>query len=129
VDLVVCNPPFFPPGNGRLNPNLQRAVARHEIELTLFQLIEASDRMLRDGGRFAAVYPVGRKEDVLSEMRRSGLEPTQLRLVRPKENGRAKLFLVEGVKGGRAALDVLPPLVLCRPDGSYTQEAASMFVP
>ena len=129
VDLVVCNPPFYPVGRGRINPDCQRAVARHEIGITLFELVETAGRMLRDDGRFAAVYPVGRLDDMLLEMRREGLEPKILRMVHPKENGPAKLFLVEGVKGGREMLEVPPPLILYRDDGVYTQEAAAMFLP
>jgi tRNA1Val (adenine37-N6)-methyltransferase len=129
VDVVVCNPPFHPVGNGRINPDSQRAVARHEIGITLFELVETAGRMLRDGGRFAAVYPVVRMDDMLLEMRREGLAPKTLRLVHPREDGPAKLFLVEGIKDGRPALAVPPPLVLYRADGAYTEEAAAMFLP
>jgi len=129
VDLVVCNPPFHPVCNGRINPNTQRAIARHEIGITLFELVETAERMLLDGGRFAAVYPVGRMDDMLLEMRREGLEPRRLRLIHPKEKSPAKLFLVEGIKGGREALEVPPPLVLYQADGAYTPEAAAMFLP
>jgi tRNA1Val (adenine37-N6)-methyltransferase len=31
VDLVVCNPPYRRPGSGRINPDNQRAIARHEF--------------------------------------------------------------------------------------------------
>ena len=128
VDLVVCNPPFHPIYTGRINPDPQRAIARHEIGITLFELVETAGRMLRDGGRFAAVYPVGRMDDMLLEMRHEGLEPKILRLVYPKENGPAKLFLVEGIKGGRETMEVPPPLVLYQADGAYTKEAAAMFL-
>ena len=30
VDLVVCNPPYHKPKSGRINPDRQRAIARHE---------------------------------------------------------------------------------------------------
>ena len=129
VDLVVCNPPFHPVASGRLNPDSQRAVARHEIKLTLSELIGTATRMLRSDGKFAAVYPVRRMADMLFEMRRGGLAPGSLRLVYPREQGPAKLFLVEGVKGGGAALEVPPPLVLYQADGAYTPEAAAMFLP
>ncbi len=127
VDLVVCNPPFYPVDSGRLNPDSQRALARHEIEVTLSGLIETAARMLRDGGRFAAVYPAGRLADMLLEMRRGGLEPRILRLVHPKEKGPAKLFLVEGIKGDRRLLEILPPLVIYNKSGDYTEEVTTMF--
>jgi tRNA1Val (adenine37-N6)-methyltransferase len=129
VDLVVCNPPFYPVDAGRINPDSQRAVARHELGITLFRLVETAGRMLRDGGRFVAVYPVGRLDDMFREMRHQGLAPQKLRLVHPKENGPAKLFLVAGIKGGGAALEELSPLVLHDSGGAYTSEVAAMFLP
>jgi tRNA1Val (adenine37-N6)-methyltransferase len=128
VDRVVSNPPFYPVEKGRLNPDLQRAVARHEVNVTLSELISTAARMLRDGGRFSAVYPVDRLTDMLLEMRREGLTPGMLRFVHPKEKGPAKFFLVEGVKGEEAALNVPSPLFICQSSGDYTEEAAAMFL-
>ena len=34
-DLIVSNPPYHKPGSGRINPDAQRAVARHEIKASL----------------------------------------------------------------------------------------------
>src|SRR5262245_53489747 len=31
---VVCNPPYRAVGNGRLNPNPEKAIARHELTVT-----------------------------------------------------------------------------------------------
>ena len=66
---------------------------------------------------------------MIFEMRRGGLEPAILRLVHPKENGPAKLFLVEGIKGGRSALEVPTPLIIYKNSGGYTEEVATMFQP
>lgn len=76
-----------------------------------------------------AVFPVGRMADMLLEFRRKKLAPKILRMVHPKENGPAKLFLVEGIKGEQPDLAVPPPLVLYSASGDYTKEAASMFLP
>src|SRR4030067_754879 len=42
-DLVVCNPPYYPIGKGRTGPNHDRTVARHEVQATLADIIEASE--------------------------------------------------------------------------------------
>ncbi len=129
ADVVVCNPPFHQTVSGRLNPNRQRAIARHEIKINLSEIVETAARILCDGGRFLTVFPVGRMADMFFEMRRSGMAPKRLRMVHPKENGPAKLFLLEGRKGGKSGLTVPPPLVLYRAAGGYTDEAADMFLP
>ena len=47
VDVIVCNPPYRKPNSGRLNPDAQRAVARHEIKVNLINVLQAARRMLR----------------------------------------------------------------------------------
>ncbi len=39
---VVCNPPYRRVGQGRLNPHASKAMARHEVTLTLSQLLDAA---------------------------------------------------------------------------------------
>lgn len=129
VDLVIGNPPFHPLLSGRLNPGSQRAIARHELMVTLSDLLESTAGMLRPGGRFVAVYPADRKEHMLSEMGRNGIAPKAVRMVHSRENGPSKLFLVEGVKGNPSDLTTGPPMVLYRASGEYTHEVANMFLP
>ena len=56
-------------------PNLERAVARHEVAVTLADIIEASEYLLRDGGRVAVVYPAGRYNEAISVMRKHNIGP------------------------------------------------------
>ena len=129
VDLVVCNPPFYPADSGRIPPDRGRALARHELEVSLPEVVEAASRMLRDGGRFVTIYPVSRMHALIAAMRQHALGPRILRMVHPKEKGPAKLILVEGVKGMGGPGETLPPLILQRASGEYTPEAAAMFLP
>ncbi len=55
-DLVVSNPPYRRPGAGRLSPTEQRAVARHELALSLQELLRAAAYLLRNKGRFFLVH-------------------------------------------------------------------------
>jgi tRNA1Val (adenine37-N6)-methyltransferase len=127
ADLIVANPPFHRLASGRLNPDHQRAVARHELRLTLEQLLSASKRLLRTGGRLVCVYASERLADLLSEMRLKGIEPKQLRMVHGKADDDARLCIVEGVQQGRPGLKVAPPLVLFKDDGTYTAALQRYF--
>lgn len=129
VDLVVSNPPYRKPESGRINPDLQRAVARHEIKVSLYDVVETARRMLRISGRFVTVYLAERMTDILTQMRSSGIEPKFLRMIHSGRNTEAKLILVEGVKGGRPGTKIGPPLIIYREDGSYTDEVEKMFQP
>ena len=54
-DLIVCNPPYFV--NSLLNPDPQRAQARHTLSLTFEALARAAARHLNPDGAFAVVVP------------------------------------------------------------------------
>lgn len=129
VDLVVSNPPYRKAESGRINPDQQRAVARHEIKATLYDVVETAQRMLRTAGRFVTVYPAERMADILIQMRSAGLEPKSLRTVHSDRHTDAKLIIVEGKKGGRPGLKIGSPVIIYRKDGSYTDEVQEMFKP
>ncbi len=129
VDLVVSNPPFRKAESGRINPNRQRAVARHEIKATLFDVVETGRRMLRTGGRFVMIYLAERMTDILTQMRKAGIEPKSIRTIHSGIETVAKLVLVEGKQGGRAGIKIGPPLIIYRKNGAYTDEVEKMFMP
>ena len=129
VDLVVCNPPFRRRGSGRINPDAQRAVARHEIKANLGDIIQTSHRMLRTAGRLVLIYTAERMTDILSRMRTDGIEPKFIRMIHSRQDTEAALILIEGVKGGRPDLKIAPPLIIYDKKNDYTDEVGSMFRP
>jgi tRNA1Val (adenine37-N6)-methyltransferase len=129
VDLAVSNPPFRKSKSGRINPNQQRAIARHEIKTTLYDVVETACRMLITSGRFVMIYPAGRITDLLTQMRASGIEPKSIRMVHSGKNTKAKMILVEGKKGGRSGLKIDPPLFIYQKNGSYSEEVENIFKP
>ena len=129
VDLAISNPPFRKLTSGRINPNQQRAIARHEIKATLYDVIETARRMLKTSGRFVMIYPAGRMTDILTQMRASGIEPKSIRMVHSAKNTEAKMILVEGKKGGRSGLKSGSPLIIYKENGSYSDEVEKIFRP
>ena len=129
VDLVVTNPPYRKVASGRLNPNQQRAVAKHEIKATLFHVVETARGMLRTSGRFVIIYAAERMADIIIQMRSAGIEPKYIRMIHSSLEMNAKRILVEGKKGGRHGLKIGPPLIIYRKNGSYSDEAQAMFMP
>lgn len=129
VDWIVSNPPYRRAVSGRVNPDTQRALARHEIKVNLHQLISTVKRLLKTGGRFAIIYPSERTVDLFSEMRLAGLEPKWLQCVHSQAEGDAKLVLVQAVMGGKAGLKIGRPLVVYGSDGSYSAAVQNMMAP
>jgi len=111
ADVVVCNPPYRRKDSGRINPDQQRAIARHEILASLDDILGAAKGILKPGGRLAMIYPAERLTDLMVRMRNQGMEPKRLRIIYPGIGSGAKLVMVEACLGGRAGLKVLPPLL------------------
>jgi len=129
LDWVVSNPPYRRAASGRINPDTQRALARHEINVNLQQLINTAKRLLKNGGRFATIYPSERMVDLLVELRSAGLEPKWLKNVHSQPGDAAKLVLAQGVTGGKPGLIIEDPLVIYGPDGQYSDAVQEMMRP
>ena len=129
VDLIVSNPPYRKAESGRINPDMQRAVARHEIKVSLDDITATVRRILRTAGRFVTIYSAERITDLLTHLRSAGIEPKFLRMIHSGIKTEAKLVLVEGIKGGRPGVKIGPPLIIYNEKGAYTQEVEEMFLP
>ena len=127
ADIVVSNPPYRKADSGRINPDGQKAVARHEIKATLNDLIKTADRFLNISGKFFVVYPAERMVDMLTVMRLYGIEPKYIRMVHSKGHGQAKLILVKGIKGSRPGITTGSPLVIYQNNGKYTDEITGLY--
>jgi len=126
-DAVVVNPPYRPMGSGRVNPHDEKALARHEIKLTLEQMIACAGRMIDDGGRFYAIYPVWRMPDMICTMRKNNIEPKKIIMIHSHPQSRASLFLVKGIKGSGRELSVEPPLYVYESGNEHTAKMKVLF--
>jgi len=127
VDLVVCNPPYRRPGAGRINPDVQRAVARHELKANLQEVMGSARRILKPAGRFVTIYTAERTADIVCQMRIDRIEPKCIRTIHSAPGSEAKLILIEGIKGGNPGLKIGPPLTIYNKNGEYTDEVQQMF--
>lgn len=109
--LVVCNPPYRPARSGRINPDPERAIARHEILASLNDLLSAALRLMKPKGRIAMVYPAARLADLMVRLRSFGLEPKRIRMLYPGPQEEAKLVFIEATRGAAGGLKILSPLV------------------
>jgi tRNA1Val (adenine37-N6)-methyltransferase len=129
VDLVVCNPPYRQPNSGRINPDAQRAIARHELKVSLADVLQTVRRMLRTAGRFVTVYTAERIVELLCQMRTEGIEPKFMRSIHSQLDTEAKLILVDAVKGARPGARLGSPLIIYDTNAEYSKEVQGMFTP
>jgi tRNA1Val (adenine37-N6)-methyltransferase len=126
-DWVLSNPPYRKVNSGKINPCREKALARHELALTLESLVTASAPLLKPGGKIALAYPFYRLEEVMDQLQKVQLNPTRFVRVFGHEEVVPKICLVEAIKGEAPQTPEEQTLTIYHPDGSYTQTMQEIY--
>jgi tRNA1Val (adenine37-N6)-methyltransferase len=108
ADLVIANPPFFPPGSGQKTGDAATRRARFG-EIGPF-LDAAAAAVSGPRTRVVFVYPARELQRFLSESKRVHLVPKRLRLVHADSGSAARVALLELRRAKPGGLIILPPL-------------------
>lgn len=127
-DVITCNPPFFKVcKNSHFNDKDEKTIARHEVTLTLEDVLKIARKLLKNQGVIALVHRPERLVDILVEMRKNNIEPKKIQYVYPNQKENSHILLIEGKKNGKSGLRILPPLYIHQEDGNYTEEIMKYF--
>jgi tRNA1(Val) A37 N6-methylase TrmN6 len=126
VDAAFANPPFFDDPAALRGPAPERAgawLAEDGLDAWLTLLCEAA----KDGGQMLLIHRADRLGDILA-----GFGPQagsiRIRAIQPFADRPAKRVLVKAIRGGKAPLVLLPPLVLHDRSGAkHTAEAEAIL--
>lgn len=123
IDTITCNPPYFTNlDTSKKNPNHYLALARHEITVTLEQVLTKASELLKMGGKFYLVHRPERMLEILTLMQAKRLAPKKIQLVYPKANKEANMILIEAIKDGNpGGVRFLEPVIVYNADNTYTQ--------
>jgi tRNA1(Val) A37 N6-methylase TrmN6 len=125
ADLVLTNPPFLEEGQARISPDRGRAAAHALPAGGLEAWLKACTGLLKPKGRLVLIHRADRVAECLALSGR-WLGGIELRFVHPSVDKPAIRFLLSGIKGSRAPLSILPPVILNGPDGRFTPEAEAL---
>lgn len=128
-DIVVCNPPFFKlHETSNLNKNQYLTAARHEVLITLEEVIKVSYKHLNQKGSLFIIHKPDRLTDLLYLLRINKLEPKRMRFVYPKEYSEPNHVLIEAIKGGEPSnLEILAPLVVYDSNNKWTDDILKIY--
>lgn len=126
-DVVTSNPPYMNDLHGLKNPELPKAIARHEVLCTLEDVVREAAHLLRPGGRFYMVHRPFRLAEIIRVMSQYKLEPKRLRMVHPYIDREPNMVLIEGVRGGKTMLKVEKPLIVFEKVNVYTDEVKKIY--
>lgn len=115
VDVIVCNPPYFNDLSiEQMNKNEYLKIARHEQYLSLQDLIQQVDYLLKDKGRFYLIHRASRIVDIIRELNQHQLEIKTMQFIYDENNDEAHGVLIETVKNGGVHCKVIAPHIVKR---------------
>ncbi len=122
IELVVSNPPYYEQNCGGEYKNDVRKICREEASLSIYDVAKAANFLLKFGGRFCVCYKPERLCDCIDAMRKNEIEPKKLRFVQKDNKSKPWLVLLEGKRGAKPFLEILPPLVMNSDEGKKELE-------
>ena len=111
-DLVTCNPPFFKINEtSLLNTNSKKALARHELSITLPDIINRASYLLKDKGKFYLVHRPDRIEEIILLAKKNNLSLKKLELILSNPEKDAIMVLFKFVKNGNSGTKIHSTIV------------------
>lgn len=126
-DVVTANPPYMNEKHGLLNPDLPKAIARHEILCTLEDVVRETAAVLKPGGRFYMVHRPRRLIEMINLLFAYKLEPKRMKPVYPSLGKEANMVLIEAIRGGKPLLKMEAPIVVYKEPGVYSDEIYEIY--
>ena len=127
MDVVTSNPPDMTGQHGLTNPTEARAIARHEIQCTLEDVVQAAAGLLKPQGRVYMGHRPFRLAEICGVLGKYKLEPKRMKFVHPFADKDANMVLIEAVRGGGAWLKLEPPVIVYKEPGVYTDEIYEIY--
>ena len=125
--VVTCNPPYMRDNHGLKNPNLPKAIARHEVLCTLQDVVREASAVLKQSGRFYLVHRPQRLIEIISVLVSYHLEPKRMQFVHPYADKEANMVLIEAVKGGKSMLKLEEPMIVFEEKGVYSKQIQKIY--
>lgn len=112
VDAVTCNPPYFKYDKTSLiNENEEKAIARHEITMTLEDIMMSAKYILKNKAPFYLVHRCDRLEEILLCLEKYQFKVKKIQFVYAGYKKDAIMVLIKATKNGLSgSLKVSPPL-------------------
>ena len=126
-DVVVSNPPYMVSGNGLINGNEEKMIARHETTASLEDFFKVASKIIKEKGSFFMVHRPSRLPDLITLGRKYNFELKTMEMVVPKIGVGANIVLLHYGHLGGKELKVLPELPVHDSHGNYTEQILEIY--
>lgn len=120
--LITVNPPYFKvTEDANINPNQAIAMARHELTVTLEDIIKESASLLDNVGTLNFVFRPQRLDELIILLHKYGFTLKRIKFVYPKLNKDCNTILVEAKRGkSDNQMIIEPPFIVYEDNDEYT---------
>lgn len=106
-DTVLANPPYFKvTKNSQTNENEIKRIARHEVLLTLEEVIISAKKNLKENGTFYMVHRVDRLLDAIKILETQKFGIRKIAIIHTKKGKDAEFFLMQASKYKKSDLKI-----------------------
>ena len=127
IDVVFCNPPYYKKDCLKTGDNQVRNIARHELELSLEDVVKVASELLNSKGEFYLVHQSLRLQEILFLCTKYRIGVKDITFVQANNKVNPHLVLIHGVKDAGYGLIVNKNIILNNPDGSFTIDVKEMY--
>ncbi|MCB9498272.1 MAG: tRNA1(Val) (adenine(37)-N6)-methyltransferase [Bacillales bacterium] len=127
--LVLSNPPYFKVNHtSSLNEKEEISLARHEITVTMEDIVKASFYLLKEGGTLSMVQSTDRFSETIFLLKKYNFYIKRLRFVYPSKGKESYIFLFDaGKRVKEQGIKILEPLYVYNDNNEYTDEVKAYF--
>jgi tRNA1(Val) A37 N6-methylase TrmN6 len=125
AEAVIANPPYLTPGRSQTSPDASRALAHSLSDGGIEAWLRAASALLRPGGSFAVIQRTDALQALLAACG-SRFGALEIWPIYPKAGEPSHRIILRGIKGSRAPLCVMPPVILHEADGVFTPHALAL---
>ncbi len=124
---IIANPPFFDAKAGTLSPETSRADSRHMQNDDLDKWVKCAASSAAGGAEVIFIHSIGSLPRLLGSFA-ARFGNISILPISSRTGQNASRVLIRGIKGSRAPMSLLAPLVLHGPNGNaYLEQSDAIF--
>ena len=105
-DIIISNPPYMNDNGKKINENEHKAISRHEIKLSLNELISNAKRLLKPIGLLYFIHRTHRLVEIIKALDKNKFSIKKIIFIYSAQNNKSTMMFVEAVKGKTIKLEI-----------------------
>ena len=105
-DIIISNPPYMNDNGKKINENEHKAISRHEIKLSLNELISNAKRLLKPIGLLYFIHRTHRLVEIIKALDENNFSIKKIIFIYSAKNNKSTMMFVEAVKGKKIKLEI-----------------------